>query len=177
MPIKKKVVNPANNQYTQAAGDTQRCILTAPLARDLASEFPTVPLYKLPVANATLQAWDCNARNFFVTLADPAITIYAKRNALPAALERALFRVWSSDTSFPISSVAAAQAGSTNGAYRLLSEITATQWLAVRRSGVAMCVQKSTLSATTDKFIDQTTVPIHQFFGEDLAETQMGKDE
>ena len=77
-----------------------RAIITAPVARDLASEYHLA--YKIPGAtNGVLQAWDTNNREFFAALSVDEradLTAYTRRVDVPAALRPYLIAVLRSDS-------------------------------------------------------------------------------
>lgn len=76
-----------------------RCLLVAPVSRDLAAEFPNRDVVRVPGAStATLQAWDTLNEHYFTALADPGITIYGTLQSIPNAVRRYLVQFQTYDS-------------------------------------------------------------------------------
>lgn len=76
----------------------QRAIITAPVARNLVTDFPSCNVYPLPGAtNGTLQAWSTPDGDDARLAADAQLTIYTTFAAMPAALKKYLVLVRRSD--------------------------------------------------------------------------------
>lgn len=70
-----------------------RAILTAPITRNLRTEFGRNIVIISGATNGVLQAWDTMDREFYEELADPEIVIYTRRQDVPNAIKGYLIQV------------------------------------------------------------------------------------
>ena len=126
-----------------------RAILTAPVARNLTAEFRR-NVIKIPDAtNGVLQAWDTMDREFYIELADPDITIYTRRQDVPAAIRSYLIMV----RVLP-SAVVFASIQWDNAPYKRFVECGAADYMRI----VGGTVKTRPTFAGGDKPLDWTTV-------------------
>lgn len=115
-----------------------RALLVAPVARDLAAEFPAVSVVPVPGAtNGVLRAWDTLNETFFVALADAQITVYPTLQSIPNAVRRYLVQFQTYDSA----------AATSAPAWKRWIDCTAADYIRVRNAGVPSVKAVTTLVA------------------------------
>lgn len=128
-----------------------RCLIVAPLARDLSLEHGDT--VRVPgAATATVQWWDSLAAEYWTALADAALTIYTKLAAIPLALKKHLVRVKRYDD----------VTASTGAGWKHLTDCGTLDFITVVNTGVTTVKAVTTLIAG-DRPVEW--VPMHHWFG------------
>jgi hypothetical protein len=137
-------------------GFPNRCLITAPVARDLGTEHPNT--VRVPGAtNGVLQVWDSLDQDYWVSLVDAALTIYATFNAVPNVIKKYVLQVMRYDTA----------AKDVTGVMKRLADCGVNDNFEVTNAGVVSMKKLGTLVAG-----DRPTEwePMHRWLG-NIAET------